>query len=113
MLCWKKCSTATSRDANIADGPGGITPTTGAQSEIRGMSDEMRIQALEVKVDQVLECQRRIEQILIGDPTDQDKVGLLVRIDRLERTSSGWVRFLWLATGVVLTAVVASLINGA
>ena len=113
MSCWRLCSTATSLGANTAVGPGGITPTTAAQLEIRGMSDEMRIQALEVKVDQVLECQRRIEQILIGDPTDQDKVGLLVRIDRLERTSSGWVRFLWLATGVVLTAVVASLINGA
>ena len=112
MHCWKKRSMATNLDANIATGPGGITPTTAAQSEIPFMSDQ-RIQALELKVDQVLECQRRIEQILIGDPTDQDKVGLLVRIDRLERTSSGWVRFLWLATGVVLTAVVASLINGA
>ena len=74
---------------------------------------EARVQALEGKMDELLASQRRIEDILLGDALDQNRVGLLIRMDRIERTNSGWVRFLWMAAGVVLAAVVAVFAQGA
>jgi hypothetical protein len=73
---------------------------------------EARVQALEGKMDELLASQRRIEDILLGDALDQNRVGLLIRMDRIERTNSGWVRFLWMAAGVVLAAVVAVFAQG-
>ena len=73
---------------------------------------EARVQALESKMDELLASQRRIETILLGDALDQNRVGLLIRMDRIERTNSGWVRFLWMTAGVVLAAVVAVFAQG-
>jgi hypothetical protein len=73
---------------------------------------EGRVQALEGKMDELLASQRRIETILLGDALDQNRVGLLIRMDRIERTNSGWVRFLWMTAGVVLAAVVAVFAQG-
>jgi hypothetical protein len=74
--------------------------------------NEARVQALEGKMDELLASQRRIEDILLGDALDQNRVGLLIRMDRIERTNSGWVRFLWMTAGVVLAAVVAVFAQG-
>lgn len=74
--------------------------------------NEARVQALEGKMDELLASQRRIETILLGDALDQNRVGLLIRMDRIERTNSGWVRFLWMTAGVVLAAVVAVFAQG-
>ena len=73
---------------------------------------EERVTTLEGKMDQMLASNGRIEAVLLGDPTDPSKPGVVVRLDRLERTSSGWTRFLWLAAGVVLTAAVAAMAQG-
>jgi len=107
--------TVTALNVNTVDVPGGITLMTDVRSVRRGMSQmfEVRVQTLEGKMDELLASNKRIEKILLGEPLDQSQVGLLMRMDRLERTNSGWARFLWMAAGVVLTATVAVLIQGA
>lgn len=47
----------------------------------------------------------RIAEVILGDPTDMDKPGVMIRLDRLERADKSKARVIWiLATGVTIAA---------
>lgn len=55
--------------------------------------------------DAVREMGRKVDQIaevILGDPTDMDKPGVMIRLDRLERSNQTKTRVMWvLATGML------------
>lgn len=65
-------------------------------------------EALETIAKNMLEMKEKLDQIIyaiLGDPNDQTKPYVLIRLDRLERSKRNTVRLMWaLATGVMFTA---------
>lgn len=56
------------------------------------------VQAMSDKLD-------RIAEVILGDPTNIDKPGVMIRLDRLERSDKSKSRIIWiLATGVTIAA---------
>ena len=47
----------------------------------------------------------KIAQVILGDPTDEAKPGVMIRLDRLERSNQTKTRVLWvLASGILFAA---------
>jgi hypothetical protein len=59
---------------------------------------EKTIQDISIKLD-------KIAEVILGDPTDKDKPGVMIRLDRLERSKQNTTKLMWaLATGIMFTA---------
>jgi len=66
------------------------------------MELETLVRTLEKKLDRALEQIDKLVQILIGDSTDITKPGVMIRLDRLERSDRNKTKIIWaLATGMV------------
>ena len=47
----------------------------------------------------------RIAEVILGDPTNADKPGVMIRLDRLERSNYVKTRMMWiLASGLLIAA---------
>ncbi len=61
--------------------------------------------ALETLVTAMKDKLDKIAEVILGDPTDVDKPGVMIRLDRLERSEKTKTRIMWiLATGVIIAA---------
>ena len=48
----------------------------------------------------------KIAEVILGDPTDVTKPGVMIRLDRLERSDRNKTKIIWaLATGIVAIGV--------
>lgn len=56
---------------------------------------EQKYNGMEEKLDDMQIDLKVIRQALMGDPTDQAKPGLIVRIDRLERSEATRNKLMW------------------
>ena len=64
---------------------------------------ENLVQTMSIKLD-------KIAEVILGDPTDSTKPGVMIRLDRLERSNHTKTRVLWvLATGLLFAAGNAAL----
>jgi len=56
---------------------------------------EQLVKDMGVKLD-------KIAEVILGDPTDSDNPGVMIRLDRLERSNQTKTRVMWiLATGIL------------
>jgi len=61
--------------------------------------------ALESLVTAMGEKLDKIAEVILGDPTDEAKPGVMIRLDRLERSNQSKTRVLWvLASGLLFAA---------
>ena len=61
--------------------------------------------ALEGLVTAMGEKLDKIAEVILGDPTDSAKPGVMIRLDRLERSNQSKTRVLWvLASGLLFAA---------
>jgi len=61
--------------------------------------------ALETLVTSMGEKLDKIAVVILGDPTDESKPGVMIRLDRLERSNQTKTRVLWvLASGLLFAA---------
>ena len=68
--------------------------------------------ALEALVKDMNKKLDRLCEVILGDPTDPDKPGHNIRLDRLERSDRVKTRVIWiLATGVLVAAGEALMSN--
>ena len=59
---------------------------------------ETLVQTMSMKLD-------KIAEVILGDPTDSTKPGVMIRLDRLERSNQSKTRVLWvLASGLLFAA---------
>ena len=63
-----------------------------------------RIAYIKVKLDVIYAA-------IVGDPTNPDKPGLILRIDRLEQKSKFQSKLLWLLGGGVIAALTRIIIS--
>jgi len=68
-------------------------------------SDDRVLQAIRDDV-------REIRAAVLGDPTDTDKPGLHLRVDRLERTAAAQSRMLWVVVGAVVASGATFFLTG-
>ncbi len=60
---------------------------------------------LEIIVGAMKEKLDKIAEVILGDPTDEKNPGVMIRLDRLERSKQTTTKLMWaLATGVMFTA---------
>lgn len=60
---------------------------------------------LKVIIGAMKEKLDKIAEVILGDPTDEKNPGVMIRLDRLERSKQNMTRLMWaLATGVMFTA---------
>lgn len=65
---------------------------------------ETIVHQMKVKLDQIAEA-------IIGDPTDENKPGILIRLDRLEQSDRFKNKILWLLGSGMLVAIGEALIS--
>lgn len=64
-----------------------------AQTEFREL--QLCVKGQESKLDDMKSDLKIIREALMGDPTDQTKPGMIIRIDRLERSEATRTKLLW------------------
>lgn len=53
----------------------------------------------------------RIAEVILGDPTDIDKPGVMIRLDRLERSNHAKTKVMWILATGMLAAMGNALLN--
>lgn len=59
---------------------------------------EIIVGAMRIKLD-------KIAEVILGDPTDERNPGVMIRLDRLERSDRGKTRVMWLLGTAVLAII--------
>lgn len=67
---------------------------------------DAQVKALEHKLDHLVAELHTIRVALTGDPAQQDKPSILIRLDRAEQTLEWWSKVMWLISSATAGLVI-------